>query len=356
MPVTRNALLRYRSIDQCLRNRRRRWTLEDLIEAVSDALFQHGGIDKGISRRSIQADLQVMRSAQLGYHAPIVVTEKKYYSYADPDYSITQIPLSEQDLARMNEAVEVLKQFRGFSHFSELGEVLQKLEDHVYTAAHRTPSVIDFEKNEGLRGLGHLDALYRAITQRQVLQLTYRSFTAKAPSTFSFHAWWLKEFKNRWFAVGLRNGKGAVTTLALDRIEALALLDTEMYVPSVRYDAATYYQHVVGVTVHEGKRPVPVRLWVDAGNAPYVETKPIHGSQQVESRNEDGSIIVVLQVQLNYELEREILGFGPGMEVLAPEALRRTIAQKVEACGARYAACVKTPESNGIRLPEAIPG
>lgn len=36
MPVNKNALLRYRTIDNCLRNTRRRWTLDDLNDACSD--------------------------------------------------------------------------------------------------------------------------------------------------------------------------------------------------------------------------------------------------------------------------------------------------------------------------------
>ena len=94
MPVTRNALIRYRTIDNCLKNRQRRWTLEDLIDACSESLYEYEGIDKGVSKRSIQMDIQFMRSDKLGYNAPIIVLEKKYYTYEDPDYSITNIPLT----------------------------------------------------------------------------------------------------------------------------------------------------------------------------------------------------------------------------------------------------------------------
>ena len=65
MPVSRNALIRYKTIDNCLRNHYRRWTLDDLVEACSDALAEYEGIYKGISRRTIQGDLQVMRSEKL---------------------------------------------------------------------------------------------------------------------------------------------------------------------------------------------------------------------------------------------------------------------------------------------------
>ena len=69
MPANTNALLRYKTIDNCLRNRQRRWTLQDLVDACSDALYDFEGIRKGISTRSVQLDIQMMRSDKLGYNA-----------------------------------------------------------------------------------------------------------------------------------------------------------------------------------------------------------------------------------------------------------------------------------------------
>ena len=43
MPRNKNALLRYRTIDRCLRNTGRRWTLQDLVDACSDALYEYEG-------------------------------------------------------------------------------------------------------------------------------------------------------------------------------------------------------------------------------------------------------------------------------------------------------------------------
>ncbi len=80
MPVNRNALIRYRTIDQCLQNRFKKWTLDDLIDACADAIYEYQGFDTGVSRRTVQADIEMMRSNKLGYEAPIVVVDKKYYS------------------------------------------------------------------------------------------------------------------------------------------------------------------------------------------------------------------------------------------------------------------------------------
>jgi predicted DNA-binding transcriptional regulator YafY len=327
MPVNRNALIRYKAIDSCLRNRQRKWTLDKLIEKVSNALYEYEGMDKGISRRTIQADIQIMRSNKLGYNAPIIIVDKKYYTYEDPDYSITNIPLTEQDLGRMNEAVEVLKQFKGFSHFSALNQVVQKLEAHVYTAANRLQPVIDFEKNERLRGLEHLDGIYKSIVQAKALQVTYQSFTAREPNTFIFHTWWLKEFKNRWFAVGVKEKDGQVLNLALDRMIALSLVDKPNYIDNDSITITDYYHNIIGVTVHANSRPRNVRLFISKLHAPYVETKPFHHSQEVVERSEKG-ITINLKVQLNFELEKEILGFGDGIIVLAPAALRDSIHKK----------------------------
>lgn len=324
MPANKNALIRYKTIDACLRNRRRKWTLEDLINAVSDALYDYEGIDKGISRRSVQADIQTMRSDKLGYNAPIIVVSKKYYTYEDADYSITNIPLSEQDLGRMNEAVEILKQFKGFSHFTNLNEVVQKLEDHVYSAANHTESVIDFEKNERLKGLEHLEIIYQSIIQQKAVTITYQSFKARSESTFQFHVWWLKEFKNRWFAVGVKNKNAQIQNLALDRIESISFCPEALYVENGRISPAEFYQDVVGVTVSNEKSAKNVKLFVSQEHAPYIATKPMHHSQEIIEQRADG-IVIKIKVQLNLELEREILGYGDGMRVLAPEGLRKRI-------------------------------
>ena len=113
MPVNKNALLRYKIIDRSLRNRYRRWTIEDLVDAVSDALYDMEGIQKGVSLRTVQADIQMMRSDKLGYNAPIEVYDQKFYRYADPNYSITELPLTKEDVRLIDKAVDLLAKAEG---------------------------------------------------------------------------------------------------------------------------------------------------------------------------------------------------------------------------------------------------
>lgn len=127
MPANKNALIRYKTIDKCLRNRYRRWTIEDLVEACSDALYEMEGIAKGVSKRTVQADLQIMRSDKLGYNAPIEVYDNKYYRYADAGYSINSNPLNTADYELVEKAVSLIDEVPGGGTLTELRSVLLKL-------------------------------------------------------------------------------------------------------------------------------------------------------------------------------------------------------------------------------------
>ncbi len=123
MPANKNALIRYKTIDRCLRNRFRRWTIDDLTEACSAALREMEGITKGVSVRTVQGDLQMMRSDKLGYNAPIEVFDRVYYRYADPNYSINGMPLTEDDCRLLRQAVEMLDD-DGKATVNEMRDVL----------------------------------------------------------------------------------------------------------------------------------------------------------------------------------------------------------------------------------------
>ena len=335
MSVNKNALIRYKTIDKCLQNRYRKWTLDDLIEACSDALYEYEGIDKGVSKRTVQADIQIMRSDKLGYFAPIIVLDKKYYTYEDPDYSITNIPLTEQDLGKLTEAVEFMKQFQGFSHFKELDGMVQKLEDHIYSQKTSTKPVIDFEKNENLKGLEYLDVLYNSIIKKQVISLTYKSFKARQANSFDFHPYLLKEFRNRWFVIGKKSGGRGILNLALDRIVALTRSNSLFQEPK-DFDASSYFENAIGVSISPDIDLMEVHLFIDHAHAPYIITKPLHHSQKVVKRDAFG-VTISLRIQHNFELEKEILSFGESIKVLQPADLQRRIKDRLKQSVSNYA-------------------
>lgn len=335
MPVNRNALIRYRTIDQCLQNRRRKWTLNDLIEACGEAIYEYQGIDTGVSRRTIQADIEMMRSNKLGYEAPIEVVDKKHYTYSDKNYSIANSPLNQQDMEVLGEVSALLKQFKGFNHFTDLNEMVSKLEDKIYSQKTDSPPVIDFEKNDNLKGLEWIEVIRKAIAAKKAICITYQSFKAREASTFCFSGYLLKEYRNRWFVLGIPHKRHThIVNLALDRIHAIKE-DEEPYRENKTIDFATYYNDCIGVTKSPGQRDCEVVFWIDKDNAPYVITKPLHHTQKLLSEEVDGKIFSI-KVILNFELERELLGFGAKMRVLGPRVLVRQIKGQLRKTLERY--------------------
>lgn len=334
MALNKLALIRYKTIDDCLRNRARKWTLEHLIEKVSEALYEYEGIRDGVSKRTVQLDLQTMRSSKL-YSAPIVVTDKKHYTYEDPAFSITQSKLTAADVQKMNEVVGILKHLNGFNHFGEMSEMIAKLENNLHRNRTEGRNIIQFEGNALLRGLDWIDPLYKAIAARHVLQIDYRSFKARTAKQGVYCPYLLKEHRNRWFLIAKNKTQTHLLTLALDRIEAVQVLPHEPFVPHPSVDFDHYFDDVIGVTKSETARAVKVILEVSPLMKPYVLTKPLHPSQTV-LKEIDGSAIVQIEVVPNFELEREILGFGPGVKVLGPRLLVKRIATALRSAAALY--------------------
>lgn len=335
MSINKLALIRYKTIDDCLRNKRRKWTLEDLIEKVADTLYEKEGIDNGVSKRTIQSDIQLMRSDKLGYNAPIIVKSKKYYYYSDENYSISNAPINNADVDKMKEIVGVLKQLNGFSYFDEMSEMIARLENNLYTSTHQSRNCIQFEDNKQLKGLEHISPLYQAILNRKTLLISYQSFKALASQDMVIYPYLLKEYRNRWFLIGKQKENKYLQTLALDRIIRFDEAHKEKFMEHEGIDFDNYFNDLIGVSKNEKDTPYKVLFWIDKAHAPYIITKPIHTSQKLIEEKSDGSVFRIVVV-MNFELEREILGFGEFVKVLAPRLLASRINRRLNKAASGY--------------------
>lgn len=320
MPKNKNALIRYKTIDKCLNNTFRKWTLNNLIEACSDALYEYEGIDTNVSKRTIQGDIQFMRS-DVGYAAPIIVVDRKYYSYNDSEFSITDSPLNDTDVKLLNDAISILKQFQGFSHSKDLQEVVKKIENKVYQETSNKNPIINFDNNQDLKGIEYLDVLYKAILNKQVLKIFYHPFKFKKSRAAIFHPNLLKEFNNRWFLVGWIIGKEYPMLFALDRITKIENTVGIEYYEKKNFNPTEHFKNTIGVSVLRTP-PTTIKIKLKPSWAPYVITKPLHQSQKIIEQTDDYTIIT-LKVHANKEFISKILGFGDNATIIAPYQLRK---------------------------------
>lgn len=338
MPLNRATLIRISTIDRCLQNRYRRWTINDLIEACTDALAEYEGRVNPVSRRTFQNDLALMRSDRLGYNAPIVVRDNKYYEYEDPDFSITHLPLNDEGLDALNSALDILRQLQGFPQLASSIDTISKLNEQISRHTGSSAPAMDLERVPGYRGAQYIGAIYDAVRKQQTIVIEYKSFKARHSGMIVVYPYLLKEYRNRWFLIGEKatNKNPQVNIFALDRIHSVALDREHPFRECTYFDPEHFFDDTIGVTRLISDKPRRVVLKVDRDQAPYVESKPFHHSQRVEQRFFDGGIQLAMKVVLNNELERLILGFGGHVKVIAPPELRQRVAESVHKAAALY--------------------
>ena len=336
MPANKNALIRYKTIDNCLRNRYRRWTLEDLVGACSDALYDMEGICKGISVRTVQGDIQMMRSDKLGYNAPIEVYDHKYYRYADEDYSIANMPLSQNDYNVMQEAVDMLRQLEDFDQFAEMSDVVRRLQDKLAISKDNRKPVIHFESAPDLKGLKLLNPIYNYIVHKQTIRIMYQSFNATEPTEYIFSPYILKEFRNRWFVFGTKITDLRIYNLALDRIISVEPCEAPYY-ENQEFDSEHFFDDVIGVSKKLHDIPRCVRFWANAEQSKYIKTKPLHPSQKLENENqEDGSCTFQIEVCINFEMYSVFMSYGPGVKIIYPHFAVSYMKERLKEAAALY--------------------
>lgn len=324
MPANKYALIRYRTIDRCLRNAGRPFpSKEELRQACEEALYGSDG-DR-ISTSTIEKDLNAMRyDGALGYHAPIAYhRDERGYYYEDEDFSIDNLQLNDEELDAIRFAARTLVQYRNVPLFSQFGQAIGKIDDRLRMAPDldtaELESVVQFESAPATRGSEHLNPLLHAIQAHQVVSIAYRKFQAVEADTFDIHPYLLKEYRNRWYVIAWNPERADYRTYGLDRVESVELHDHDFGVRT-DFDPDLFFKHSFGIS-KSTEAPQDVRVRCNALEYEYLSAQPVHASQQLIHTGAD-QYELQLHVLITYELVHFLLGLGAAVEVLAPESLR----------------------------------
>ena len=335
MATNKHAQIRYKALDRCFSNPGRKYFWKDLLEACNDAIIAYSPDSSGISRRQLLEDIKFMESEQ-GWAIELVRHKdgrEVYYRYSDNSYSISNQPLNESEVSQLKEALFTLSRFRGMPQFGWVEEVTTKLESGLGITSGAV-GVIQFEENPFLKGLSFITPLFHAIVNQDCVSITYQGFRQLEPSKQEFHPYLLKQYNNRWFLFGRTNGYDGLTNLALDRVTDISESKTA-FVPNSDIDFEEYFEDVIGVSVDLDEPTQKLRLQISTEEWKYVESKPLHGSQTVVQRGEDG-VEIELELRINHELIAQILSRGTGIKVLSPLAFQKQIAGIIDGMKKNY--------------------
>lgn len=334
MPKNKNAIIRYQALDRCFSDFRHKYYIEDLMEACGKAIYEYTGEQK-ISRRQIYDDIAFMESEQ-GWSIPLERYpdgKRMYYRYDDADFTISKQPLTDDEIRQLRTTILTLQRYRNLPCNEWIEEVISNLECR-FNLNGNTDNAIGFEQNPYLKGVEYLSTAIDAITHKQVLDITYRSYQGKVLH-WVLHPYYVKQYNSRWFLFGL-NG-AYITNIPLDRIEKIVHLEVP-YITNESIDFEEYFDDIVGVTFPKGGKIEVVNLRFAKERFPYVISKPLHHSQKIVDRDE---CTISIEVIPNKELEQLLFSFGPDVEVLSPLSLREVMREKIAELSKKYFAVQK---------------
>lgn len=344
MPNTKNFTTRLRLLDEMLSDRYHNYSIDDLTEKINTELIEKGY--NTVSRRCIEKDINyiecdgpfdivIERYNATGYNR---VKQKSFtkrcLKYSAESEPIFKKAMSDDEKYLLSEAISLLGQFEGLPNLDALEQLRYKL-----NVSHNQ-KIISFSKNP-LEGTSTLGELFTAISNKQVIEITYHTFDApNSKCKFILYPYLLKEYNRRWFLIARDVETERLRNYGLDRINKVKPLPARTYIP-YDGDINERFEDIIGVTLYEENKVEHILFWVSDNSKHYVATKPLHESQRQYSGNNefelrkqytqlDGGYFFSIDCIDNYELIRELTSFGADLVVLSPNNIQNEIFDKIK--------------------------
>lgn len=328
MSANKNAQLRYRILDRCLKDFSRMYGIDDLTDAVNESFLDLYGT--AISTRTIRKDLADLQD-RMSFNAPIKMYRNTdnscYYRYTDPDFELFSDNIDDEEIEKL---IIIFDKFRGIPSMSWVEEPIAQLKARIGLSG-AADKVISFEQNERLAGLEHLSLILHSAVHHKCIDLEYQSYKGNVLHK-TIHPYYVKQYNSRWYLLGLDNEYNDVYPLALDRMKKVSVSSVK-FIKNTQYDFDEYFRDIIGVTRNEQREVEEIRLRFSPSRFPYVVSKPLHKSQQVISESDCEISIRVLP---NKELQQKLFSFGPDIEILSPEWMRQDFAEKILEAAKKY--------------------
>jgi predicted DNA-binding transcriptional regulator YafY len=178
-----------------------------------------------------------------------------------------------------------------------------------------------------------LAPIIEALRDKTAIEMTYQGFTKDYPATFIVEPYCLKMFKQRWYVLAYSPGIKKLYLYSLDRVHAIEPT-TQKYKLSKDFNAEAYFKNTYGVTGMD-EEPEDIEICIDAMQANYLRTLPLHSSQEEIERNDDYSIFRFHMVP-SFEFMQELRKYGSNVQVISPESFRTEFAADAESLNDIY--------------------
>ena len=343
MPTNKNALTRIVLLDKLLSDRYHSYSIQDMTDRINEELPQYGQSD-GVSKRCVEKDIEYLE-----FQSPFDIEFERYtvdafslekdkpfkkrcIRYADPTFSILKGKLSEEEKGLLIAALSTIGTFDGLDGFGWLDDFSKRL-----GLVEHEP-FIQMSKNL-LENKTLMAEAFSAIQAKTVIKIHYIKFNETQKREVILSPYLLKEYNRRWYIVGGAFDTGKILNFALDRVDSIEILPGFQYRQAPE-DLIERYEDIIGITYNEDSPIYEIIFWVSDNSAPFIRTKPLHGSQK-EIKGEKAKkirdqfslsnegYIFSIECKENYELIRELTSYTE-FKVVSPTPIINLIKERIK--------------------------
>ncbi|MFV0180622.1 WYL domain-containing protein [Empedobacter falsenii] len=265
--------------------------LERFLEREFEMLqLQDDTLEFNFSKRTLQRDIREVRNI-LGIDIMYSRSQRGYYIFQD-DYS--------SDL--------FLKTLEEINSFSAL-KLTNSLESIVYLEK-RKPKRAEF-----------LPDIVQAIQQKKKIEFHYQKFGEEKETIRKVSPIAIREHNNRWYLIA--DDKGIVKNFGLERMNKVSILNDKID-NNIEFNYIDKYKYSFGIIVPSSEKPEKIVLSVTKKQAAYLESLPLHESQQIlETKNDE--VLIGLELFLTEDFISEILSMSRSVTIIEPKKLKEKV-------------------------------
>jgi predicted DNA-binding transcriptional regulator YafY len=329
MPKSKEQYARLRIIDELLRNRS--WVkTREMAKVVQDKL------DERVDLRTIQKDIKDMANdSKLGYYAPIEYDHKeKAYRYTDKGYSISNFSLQSHEIAALKFYGACLELYSSSGIFKDFSSAIEKIISGISLRQRLKKEtdpdlIIQTDTVFDTAGSNWLELFVIAIDEKTNVRFDYGKYNStEEKQQRIISPYLLKEYRNRWYVIGMSVVENQIKTFALERVSNCHHFGGD-YVKDDTFDPESYFKHCFGITALN--EPVQhVVLEFSKAQIPYIKSVPIHPTQNILHETQN-SLKINIDVVPSYELYEYILGKIPDVKVVSPASVVEHILKQIKA-------------------------
>lgn len=316
----------------------RQWNILRLLESRRRGLtVLEIGSHLDILPRTVYRDLQALEEAGFPIYNDRSA-EGSRWKLTDDFRAGLSLPFTVTELLSLHMGRDLLNVFKGTIFADGIESLLEKV------VASLPPETFRFLKNiSGHMKVGFgppkkyessrqvMAELSEAVAKRKQVEIGYKAASTEKETLRIVDPYLIWAMSGAFYLIGRCHLRGAVRTFAMDRITSFRALNESFRYPK-DFRLEDFLQTAFRVMTGN---PQTIRIRFSPGAARVVRERIWHPTQELREQ-EDGSLIITLEVPINYEVISWILGFGSAAVVLQPASLRSRILKELEASARRY--------------------